>query len=113
MPIEAKPLFRPDVLRSHVAGFEFPQSNSGDSNSGDSIHIYRELCMLSPELGTPHGADDPAVKVSRSRNMIEALKKAGGAPRYTEYPAGGHNCWEPATREPDLLPWLFKQQRAP
>ena len=60
-----------------------------------------------------HGADDQAVKVSRSRNMIEALKKAGGAPRYTEYLAGGHNCWEPAAREPDLLPWLFKQQRAP
>ncbi len=24
MPIEAKPLFRPDVLRSHLAGFELP-----------------------------------------------------------------------------------------
>ena len=24
MPVEAKPLFRPDVLRSHLAGFELP-----------------------------------------------------------------------------------------
>ena len=24
MPIDAKPLFRPDVLRSHLAGFELP-----------------------------------------------------------------------------------------
>ena len=24
MPVEAKPLFRPDVLRSHLKGFELP-----------------------------------------------------------------------------------------
>ena len=25
MPVEAKPLFRPDVLRSHLSGFELPE----------------------------------------------------------------------------------------
>ena len=33
-----------------------------------------------------HGAKDTAVKPERSRNMIAALKKAGGKPKYTEYP---------------------------
>ncbi|MCO6047957.1 type I restriction enzyme HsdR N-terminal domain-containing protein [Aeoliella sp. ICT_H6.2] len=28
MPVEAKPLFRPDVLRSHLSGFELPEIDS-------------------------------------------------------------------------------------
>jgi predicted peptidase len=58
-----------------------------------------------------HGAKDTAVKVERSRNMIEALRKAGGKPRYTEYPDVGHNCWDPACEEPELLAWLFAQRK--
>jgi predicted peptidase len=58
-----------------------------------------------------HGDKDGAVKVERSRNMVEALKKAGGSPKYTEYPGVGHNSWEPASKEPELLPWLFRQKR--
>jgi predicted peptidase len=37
-----------------------------------------------------HGALDTTVKVSRSRNMINALIKAGGVPNYTEYPDINH-----------------------
>jgi len=33
-----------------------------------------------------HGAMDPSVDVSGSRDMIAALRAAGGMPRYTEYP---------------------------
>src|SRR5262249_46123074 len=40
-----------------------------------------------------HGDKDTAVKVERSRNMIEAIKKAGGKPKYTEYPGVGHDSW--------------------
>ncbi len=58
-----------------------------------------------------HGAKDTAVKPSRSRNMIEALKKAGGAPRYTEYPNEGHGSWVPAYRDPEMMRWLFDQKR--
>jgi predicted peptidase len=56
-----------------------------------------------------HSADDGAVKVCRSRNMIQALRSAGGRPRYTEYTNLGHNCWDTAYREPELLKWLFAQ----
>lgn len=58
-----------------------------------------------------HGAEDEAVPVSRSREMIAALKQAGGDPKYTEYPNVGHDSWLPAFKEPDLLKWLFAQQR--
>lgn len=58
-----------------------------------------------------HGAKDTAVKVSRSRNMIEALKKAGGNPKYTEYPDEAHASWVPAYRDAEMFKWLFAQKR--
>jgi predicted peptidase len=58
-----------------------------------------------------HGADDGTVLPIRSRNMVEALKKAGGNPIYTEYPGVGHVSWDKAYAEPDLLKWLFSQRR--
>lgn len=59
-----------------------------------------------------HGDKDGAVPVTRSRNMVAALKAAGGSPRYTEYPGVGHNSWSRAYREPELVAWLFSQRRA-
>ena len=35
-----------------------------------------------------HGDEDELVNVSESRRMIDALKKAGGQPRYTEQRCG-------------------------
>ena len=58
-----------------------------------------------------HGDKDTAVPTARSRNMVEALKKAGGSPKYTEYPGVGHNCWDKAYAEAELFPWLFSQKR--
>jgi predicted peptidase len=57
-----------------------------------------------------HGAEDITVPVEESRNMIEALRKVGANPKYTEYKKVGHNSWTPAFQEPQLLPWLFSQQ---
>lgn len=57
-----------------------------------------------------HGALDPVVSVERSRNMVAALQAAGGLPRYTEYATVGHNAWVSALAEPELLPWLWRQQ---
>jgi predicted peptidase len=58
-----------------------------------------------------HGAKDTTVKPDRSRNMIAALKKAGGTPKYTEYPDVGHNSWDPAFADPKLYEWLFAQTK--
>ncbi len=58
-----------------------------------------------------HGDQDGAVKVSRSRNMIAALKKAGGAPKYTEYAGVGHNSWDKAYADAEMMKWLFDQKR--
>ena len=56
-----------------------------------------------------HGDKDTAVKPERSRNMIAAIKKAGGEPRYTEYAGVGHNSWVKAYHDPELMSWLFAQ----
>jgi predicted peptidase len=58
-----------------------------------------------------HGDADKAVPVKRSRDMIEALKAAGGNPRYTEYPGVGHNSWDRAYGTDELYSWLLKQKR--
>lgn len=58
-----------------------------------------------------HGALDPVVTVERSRRAVTALRKAGSAPRYTEYPDVAHDSWTRAFAEPELLPWLFAQRR--
>lgn len=58
-----------------------------------------------------HGALDDVVSVSYSRTMIDVLRRAGGQPRYTEYPDVGHDSWTPAYRAPGLFDWLFAQRR--
>jgi len=95
-----------DVIARHPQMFAaaVPMCGGGDESTAPRIAKL--------PIWNFHGDKDGAVKVERSRNMIEALKKAGGAPKYTEYPGVGHDCWNPACKEPDLLPWLFAQKRS-
>lgn len=58
-----------------------------------------------------HGDQDTVVKPHRSRNMVAAIQKAGGEPRYTEYPGVGHNSWDAAYADPKLMEWMFAQKR--
>ncbi len=58
-----------------------------------------------------HGDADTAVKVERSREMIDALKKAGAAPKYDEYPGVGHNSWDKAYGTDELYKWLLEQKK--
>jgi predicted peptidase len=58
-----------------------------------------------------HGDQDKTVPPERSREMIEALKAAGGSPKYTEYPGVGHNSWAQTYSDPALYEWLFAQKK--
>jgi len=58
-----------------------------------------------------HGDKDGVVPVAGSREMIAALKKAGGAPKYTEFPGVGHAAWGPAYETKGIWEWLFAQKR--
>jgi len=58
-----------------------------------------------------NGTKDRNVPVSGSRDMIAAIKKAGGHPEYTEFPDEGHNIWDRVSKTPGLWDWLFAQKR--
>ena len=58
-----------------------------------------------------HGRQDTVIPVTESREMIEAIQKAGGHPRYTEYNRLGHAIWKQTFKQPDIVSWLFAQHK--
>jgi predicted peptidase len=59
-----------------------------------------------------HGDADPVVPVDQTRRMIEAIKKAGGEPKYSELKGVEHNSWTPAYNERDgVVKWMFEQKK--
>jgi sugar lactone lactonase YvrE/predicted esterase len=60
-----------------------------------------------------HGALDTTVPLSESQNMIDAIRAAGGNPRFTIYPTADHVAtWTAAYADDALYAWLFAQSRA-
>lgn len=80
-----------------------PVCGGGDPKDADKIKGIPCWCW--------HGDKDTAVKVEKSREMIEALKKAGADPKYTELEHVGHNSWDAAYATPELIEWMMKQQK--
>jgi predicted peptidase len=58
-----------------------------------------------------HGEIDPEVPVSATREMIAALRKAGGEPKVTYFPDEGHVCWPQVYDNIEVIRWLFAQRR--
>jgi predicted peptidase len=58
-----------------------------------------------------HGTKDRVVKFHRTQEMVDALKKLGGDPKFTEYPDVEHNSWTPTYANPALYEWMFAQVR--
>lgn len=58
-----------------------------------------------------HGDADNVIPVERSREMIEAIKAAGGQPIHTEYEGVGHNSWTPTLESRHVWDWVFAQRR--
>lgn len=58
-----------------------------------------------------HGDQDKAVPFSRSVEMVEAIKKAGGTTiRFTTLEHIGHNSWSATYATPELYGWFDKQR---
>jgi poly(3-hydroxybutyrate) depolymerase len=53
-----------------------------------------------------HGADDTVVRSEESRQMIEAVRSAGGKPRYNELPGIGHDSWKSVYSSDSLSDWM-------
>lgn len=67
--------------------------------------------MVDVPMWAFHGALDRNVPVSGCRDVIEAIKKAGGTPRYSEFPNAGHGIWDEVEGTPGVMDWLFAQKR--
>ena len=67
--------------------------------------------MIETAVWAFHGDADRNVPVRGSREMIEAIRKAGGTPLYTEFSGTGHNVWPDISKTPGVLDWLFAQRR--
>ncbi|MET0656833.1 MAG: dienelactone hydrolase family protein [Steroidobacteraceae bacterium] len=73
--------------------------------------VKRILSARNVAVWAFHGAKDATVPVSRSREMVAALRTVNSSVRYTEYPDVGHDVWTRAFAEPELAEWLFAQRR--
>jgi predicted peptidase len=80
-----------------------PICGRGDTSKADRIKDIPCWCF--------HGDADNAVPVAGSRDMIKAIKAAGGNPKYTEYPGVGHNSWDTAYGTKELWTWLLEQKK--
>lgn len=115
--------FSVDAQRIYVAG-----QSMGGGGTWDALARRPELFAAAVLLCAPadastaakiahvpvwvfHGDADKTVPVAASRRMVEALRAAGGQPKYTEYPGVGHTVWEKAFQEPGLVEWVFSQKR--
>jgi predicted peptidase len=79
-----------------------PVAGGGDPAWGERL---KNLPLLAV-----HGDADNVVPTSSTREMIAAVRNAGGSPRYLELPGVGHAAWKPAFRDSEEgLEWLFQQ----
>ncbi len=58
-----------------------------------------------------HGGKDDIITSDKSKNMVEAIKAAGGDPRFTFLPEAGHDTWTPCYANPEVATWLLAQRR--
>jgi predicted peptidase len=56
-----------------------------------------------------HGGADDTVPVAESQRMASAMKSLSGEVHYTEYPGVGHNSWDKAYAETELLTWMLSK----
>lgn len=56
-----------------------------------------------------HGDRDVVVPIASTRRTVEAIRQAGGAPRFTAFKNHGHSICEAVLSKPKLKEWLFNQ----
>jgi len=59
-----------------------------------------------------HGAKDGVVPLARSQEMVDAIKAAGGDPKFTIYPDAEHDSWTETYNNDELYKWMLEQSLA-
>ncbi len=90
---------RPELFAAAI-----PVCGGGDTAQASKLKEVPIWCF--------HGDKDGAVPVKRSRDMVAAIKAAGGTKiLYREYPGVGHGCWNATYRDDSVLKWFFAQRK--
>jgi predicted peptidase len=58
-----------------------------------------------------HGKNDKLVKPSRTTDMTNAIRKAGGNPQITLLPNVGHLCWNEAYSNHNIITWWWQTRK--
>jgi predicted peptidase len=90
------------ILRPELARVHSPQDTKPYTDAANKIAGKTPVWIF-------HGAMDDTVPVTESRRMAEAIKALGAEVRYTEYPGVGHDSWDKAYAEPELVNWMLSK----
>lgn len=67
--------------------------------------------LLKVPIWAFHGAKDPIVPLSESRQMVFPLRQAGSEVRITIYPDAAHNSWEESYNNEEVYDWLLSHRK--
>ena len=59
-----------------------------------------------------HGDADNVVRPQSSKQMATALGNIGGKATIQLYPGVGHDSWTRTYRDPEVIKWLFAQNKS-
>ena len=125
----ANPDHRVDLKRIYVVGLSMGGYGTWDAIQrraeffaaavpicgGGDKRLAAKLTKL--PIWARHGDKDDVVKVSRSQDMVAAIRVAAEGEdsakriKYTEVAGHGHNVWVPALKSQEMWDWLFAQSR--
>jgi len=84
----------------------------GFAEMGESTGLAGKLAdrLTDVPIWCFHGQQDSNVPVEKSREMVEAIQRAGGNIQYTEFKDGNHFIWDRVYENPELWKWLLAQK---
>jgi len=90
------------ILMPQISRQQSPDDTKPYTDAADKIGNKTPVWIF-------HGSADEAVPVAESQRMAAAMKALGGEVHYTEVPGVGHNSWDKAYTETEMLTWLFSK----
>lgn len=114
-PIDKKKVYVGGLSMGGMGTFEMVRRRPGLFAAAFPIcgggHPATAALMKKTNWWVFHGAKDDVVPPVNSDIMVKALQEAKAKVKYTLYPDANHNSWDPAFAEPELLKWLFAQEK--
>ena len=120
---ETRRIYNVDTARIYLTGISMG-GNATWNYGARRLNVYAALIPICGKgnprdakvlAGIPiwafHGAKDENVPVRHTRKMVEAIQKAQGNIKYTEFPEADHNSWDKAYGGEDTLVWLLAQRK--